>query len=330
LSVGGFQLLVSFLGSKITTQMGSDNLLRSALQATVAGGLSNDASGERSAIGGGAGNSATNIYTTVGGGQQNEASDFGATVAGGTKNVATGGNRPAIGGGSNNEANASHATVPGGIDNTASGDYSVAMGRNATASNDGAFVVGDSTNTEVSSSAADEARFQGDIVSESSIETALSYSYSGSSLFTESFENSDSNDAWAVSASSQYVATKLLTVEDTGDVTVNNSLEVNNDGTEQRASGPIAKGYVNSDGSLESGVNITNSEWNSSKNWYAVNVENTDSGAFGDYVIHATPSEEAIAVRGFPTGGGGFSFQFGDDAQHAFQFTIYQNPAGSS
>jgi hypothetical protein len=98
----------------------------------------------------------------------------GATVSGG----GIGGQSPepnlvhdnfgTVGGGKNNTAGrdngsstgAQYATVPGGLENTASGYCSFAAGRQAKAQDDGAFVFGDSTTTQVTSSNADEARFQ--------------------------------------------------------------------------------------------------------------------------------------------------------------------------
>jgi hypothetical protein len=116
-------------------------------EAVVAGGSNNSAGGSNATVGGGFDNSASATNTTISGGGGNSAGNTGATV----------------GGGNNNGASGNYATVPGGFGNTASGDYSTAIGRNATANNNGAFVVGDSSSTEAQSTSADEAYFQTDV-----------------------------------------------------------------------------------------------------------------------------------------------------------------------
>jgi hypothetical protein len=139
------------IGGGGNNQAGSNsNDPTDATYATVGGGRGNAASGEESVVGGGRGNFATGEYATIAGGSNNEAVALGGTVGGG-------------GGVSDPDANRAYgeySTVPGGLGNTAYGNYSVVMGRNATANNDGAFVVGDSTSNEVTSQNPDEARFQ--------------------------------------------------------------------------------------------------------------------------------------------------------------------------
>ena len=134
---------------------------------TVGGGENNQALGSDSTIGGGRGNTITNMggystiaggtsitvtgaYAAVGGGEKNQATNSSATISGGNTNTA-GGASSAIGGGVNNVADGFAATVPGGDSNVAQGFYSFAAGRLATAAHDGAFVWGDSTNAQVSS-----------------------------------------------------------------------------------------------------------------------------------------------------------------------------------
>jgi len=69
-----------------------------------------------------------------------------------------------ISGGINNEVHGEAATVPGGDNNTAAGNYSFAVGRDAKARDNGAFVVGNSQDDEFESKKEDEARFQMNVV----------------------------------------------------------------------------------------------------------------------------------------------------------------------
>jgi len=59
-----------------------------------------------------------------------------------------------------NEVSGDYATVAGGTDNVAGGQYSFAAGRNANATDDGAFVWGDSSSTAVTAGGNDQVRFQ--------------------------------------------------------------------------------------------------------------------------------------------------------------------------
>jgi hypothetical protein len=97
--------------------------------ATVAGGAYNNAGDGKDVT------LTANCCQFVGGGNANNASGNMAVVSGGFSNYATG----------------AYATVPGGNKNTAGGQYSFAAGRRASAGNDGAFVWGDSTDADVSS-----------------------------------------------------------------------------------------------------------------------------------------------------------------------------------
>jgi hypothetical protein len=108
-----------------------------AAQATVAGGLSNEASGVASFVGGGFANTASGFTSTVGGGGDgndaggsvgNLASGTGSTVAGGLDNVAGPGNQSTVGGGQGNTASGAGSTVAGGDRNTASGQFAMVGG----------------------------------------------------------------------------------------------------------------------------------------------------------------------------------------------------------
>ncbi len=125
---------------------------------TVGGGSGNTADNWAATSGGGQNNTASSAYATVGGGSGNTASDWETTVGGGAFNTANG-RGATVGGGRGNIADNWSATVPGGRDNTAAGSWSFAAGRRAKANHDGAFVWGDSTNDDVTSSASDQVTF---------------------------------------------------------------------------------------------------------------------------------------------------------------------------
>lgn len=147
--------------------------------ATVSGGLSNFAGGRYSVVGGGEDNAVSDEHGTVGGGIGNTAGAWGATVGGGLGNQATGegatvggggyfvgviesypnvasGGNSTVGGGTGNVASGLFATVPGGADNLAQGWGSFAAGRQAKAYQQGCFVWGDSTGSDVACTQEDE------------------------------------------------------------------------------------------------------------------------------------------------------------------------------
>lgn len=126
-----------------------------------------------------------------------------------------------------NTVSGTASTVVGGVNNEASGDYSTALGRNAAATNSGAFVVGDSTSNAVSSQNPDENRFQGQIICEDYIETGYHY-FTGSSLFLNTFEDSNTgNDVLAVSVPDTYgIPITQWRVNEFGDVRVTGDFNV--------------------------------------------------------------------------------------------------------
>jgi hypothetical protein len=95
------------------------------------------------------------IYGTVGGGRGNSVTSKFGVVAGGFNNRAGSGSdlqsAQTVGGGANNVASGDASTVPGGAQNVAAGDYSFAAGLFAKANHSGAFVWGDSTQADVTS-----------------------------------------------------------------------------------------------------------------------------------------------------------------------------------
>jgi trimeric autotransporter adhesin len=119
-----------------------NNIVANVQYATIAGGYFNDIS--------------TNAhYSTIGGGYDNNiaAHALNATIAGGYgNNMRTNADYSTIGGGSFNTiaTNGIYATIPGGYLNAAT-NYAFAAGHRAKANHTGAFVWGDSTNTDIAS-----------------------------------------------------------------------------------------------------------------------------------------------------------------------------------
>jgi hypothetical protein len=228
---------------------GGENNKADGGPATIAGGLDNSATAQHAVVSGGANNDSLSLGSFIGGGARNEVNGNYATIGGGNNNLITadyatiaGGNPSdfsnedatrnavydaygTVGGGGNNQAgsddgtaNAEYATVPGGRNNTASGAYSTAIGRNATASEDGSFVVGDSTSTEITPSSSDEAVFQ------MPVNTSATFGFTDNSIFLSAFENDDGNDLFTVSVPGQYFPFDMLRVVENGNVTVAGNL----------------------------------------------------------------------------------------------------------
>jgi len=185
--------------------------------ATIAGGGDPDSDGtgnvvhdDYGAIGGGGGNvvgvddSTDQPYGTVSGGQNNEASASHATVAGGQANVASG----------------EHATVLGGRDNEASGNDSLALGRNATADNDGALVFGDSTSDSVESMRQNEARFQNNLRAATLKTEGDVWYYADETASTAQWRTryDTTNDEWQVDQWDGFVWATQMWVTSNGDV----------------------------------------------------------------------------------------------------------------
>jgi hypothetical protein len=174
---GEFNMAV---GSAVTVGGGANNFAvggSNYYYATVGGGQGNTANGYAALVAGGRGNSAVGEDTTVAGGGFNVSSNFAATVGGGFDNQSIGnnyatvagggfnlasGNAATVGGGEQNTGGGQFATVsgglanssggtasavPGGQGNRAAGDYSFAAGLGAQATNGGAFVWADASDS---------------------------------------------------------------------------------------------------------------------------------------------------------------------------------------
>jgi hypothetical protein len=144
---------------------GGNRIYSNAVAAVIGGGSGNKVVGRvfQPTICGGVLNTVETsaYYTVIGGGGRNtirQGAQY-AVIDGGRGNeIERYGQYCAIGGGDSNRVSSyvSYATVPGGKDNLAGGYYSFAAGRRALATNDGAFVWGDSTDADVASTAANQ------------------------------------------------------------------------------------------------------------------------------------------------------------------------------
>jgi trimeric autotransporter adhesin len=148
--------------------------------ATISGGSSNIAGSYYTTIGGGARNGIFNNarYATIGGGGDNfiRENSFSSVIGGGGDNqVLESSERSTIGGGKFNQigafsphatigggftntigSNAEAAIIPGGSGNRVTSPFALAAGRRAHGLHPGSFVWGDSSNTDFSSTAANE------------------------------------------------------------------------------------------------------------------------------------------------------------------------------
>ncbi|WP_254864645.1 SlyX family protein [Halovivax gelatinilyticus] len=117
--------------------------------------------------------------------------------------------------------------------------------------------------------------------------------------------------------------------ETTGDTVLGGELSFSDD-TPQRTAGPIAKGSINSDGSIENAVNVSDAEWNEGEERYRITL--TDENYFyDDYVTTITPTTSAlwrvtsnsnqIIVE--------FEDTDGDPLQRDFQFVTFDLPSGT-
>jgi len=159
---GGYRNDVIMDASYSVIAGGRENWIGSSTTAnTIGGGWTNvmDNNVNYGFVGGGRGNHLIDggAYNVISGGRTNEIGGFTdySTVAGGAGNkIGDFGNYGTVGGGRDNQIddNANYATIPGGRRNEAT-DYGFAAGRRARAVHTGAFVWGDATDDDVSSSA---------------------------------------------------------------------------------------------------------------------------------------------------------------------------------
>lgn len=130
---------------------GGFNNATSAAHTVIGGGKDNTASGATSSIQGGSGNTANGDFSVIGGGEFNSAGGLKSFVGGGAGNQASG-ETSTVSGGTSNQATGLHATIPGGDSNSAA-QRAFAAGTRAKALHTGAFVWGDSTDADFTSTA---------------------------------------------------------------------------------------------------------------------------------------------------------------------------------
>jgi hypothetical protein len=223
------------IGGGKSNQAGTaDGDTTTATHATVAGGESNTASAAHATVGGGNSSDASETYATVAGGSNNTASGQSAAVGGGAGNSAQTVNSVVVGG-FTNTASGDNATVAGGSNNVASGNYSFAAGREADASNAGAFVWSDSGSTTFSSTAADQFLINaagGVGVGTASPSVALDVegdaNVSGSAIANAVTVSTDATVNGDLAADSVKTATSGNTLQISGDAKTNGSHTVTN------------------------------------------------------------------------------------------------------
>ena len=206
---GGRQNTIQEAADYSTISGGNNNTIQTnADTSTIGGGLGNtiQTNSYDSTIGGGNRNMIqTNAYgSTIGGGayNTNQGAAFQSTISGGELNIIqSNAYRSTIGGGYGNTIgnDAQYATVPGGSYNTAGGIYSFAAGRRAKATNDGAFVWGDSTTADIGSTNDDSVTFRASggyrLFSNSGLTAGVSLAPGGTSWGTLSDRNAKKNFA---------------------------------------------------------------------------------------------------------------------------------------
>ena len=118
--------------------------------------------------------------------------------------------------------------------------------------------------------------------------------------------------------------------ETTGDTDLGGELAFS-DETPQRTAGPIAKGWINEDGSIENAVNVDSAEWNSGEERYRIKITD-ETYWFDEYVTVVTPlSTEAPRSR-ITSNAGDLIVEFidaGENVQTGFQFVTYELPSGA-
>lgn len=113
-----------------------------------------------------------------------------------------------------------------------------------------------------------------------------------------------------------------------GDTTVGGELSFP-DETPQRTAGPIAKGFINADGSIENAVNVNSAVWRDDEERYRIRV--TDEWYFfNEYVTTVTPLTH-VTPR-VTSNNGDIIVEFrnssGDQVQSGFQFVTHELPEG--
>ncbi|WP_340102759.1 hypothetical protein [Rhodohalobacter sp. 8-1] len=110
------------------------------------------------------------------------------------------------------------------------------------------------------------------------------------------------------------------TLDVAGDTRVQGNLTFQ-DGTPQRTAGPVAKGSINADGSINNAVNVAGVVWDSANGWYRIEIEG-ENYHFSDYATSVTPINDPVAVRSSSTGGE-LIVEFAGNIQSRFHFVVH-------
>jgi len=165
----------------------------------------------------------------------------------------------------------------------------------------------------------DEASFAPS-VSASSFETGDRYRFSGNALFINSYTDGDDTDWLAVAEQGLYSPFSLFEVNQNGEASFT-------DDTVQSTAGPIAKGYINSDGSVRTGVNVDSATWNSGSSRYEISLTNID--------FHYENQVTSITSTGSPLASsvgsvsGDIIVEFDGGVQENFTIVVYDIPDGN-
>jgi len=100
------------------------------------------------------------------------------------------------------------------------------------------------------------------------------------------------------------------------------------DGTPQRTAGPIAKAYINSDGSIANSVNIEAVAWDAGLGGYRVTVTG-ENYWFNRYVATITQSGTTPTAVSTSSQGGNLLVFFDGGAQRNFQLVVHDLPNGT-
>lgn len=103
------------------------------------------------------------------------------------------------------------------------------------------------------------------------------------------------------------------------------------DATPQRTAGPIAKGFINLDGSIENAVNVASAQWHETEERYRINISG-EHYWFDNYVTVLTTVNPGSSAR-VTSNSGDLVVEVTDDdgnnIQSQFQFVTYDLPTGA-
>lgn len=102
------------------------------------------------------------------------------------------------------------------------------------------------------------------------------------------------------------------------------------DETPQRTAGPIAKGHINSDGTIVNAVNVDDAEWDEDFNRYVITLNDITYDRT-EYVTVIMPMSSTFPdALPSDTAEGELQVNFDDKEQHDFAFVTYDLPDGTA